>query len=84
MAAATHSLSITMSMILGIRLFRPHPRQRIDILFDYYYSTSWKNNCFIAVGFLGFLRHIMNKIRLFCLTQVIDECNTQLVSSRGH
>ena len=43
-----------------IWLFLTCPRQRIDnFLFDSYYSTSWKNNYFIVVEFLEFLRYFM-------------------------
>ena len=46
--------SLSLSMILGIRLFR----QRIDnFLFDSYYSTSCKNNYFIVVEILEFLQY---------------------------
>ena len=52
MAAVTHS-----SMLLDIRLFRPRLRQKIDNFpFHSYYATSWKNNYFIVVEYLGFLR----------------------------
>ena len=56
MEASTHAIMHS-SMILDILLFRQHPRQKIDnFLFDSYYSTNWKNNYFIVVEYLGFLR----------------------------
>ena len=58
MVAATHSHALSMSMLLGIGLFRPHPRQRIDnFVFDSYYSTSWKSIYFIVVEYIEFLRY---------------------------